>query len=63
MELDIETRVHRVGGNLIWDDWSWTPDNVLAWLQVDLLPLSVLAAALLLTYLVWRTFRRDRSHF
>ena len=59
MELDIETRVYRVGGNLIWDDWSWTPDNVLSWLQLNLLPLAVLAAALLLTYVVWRTFRHD----
>ena len=56
-DLQIQTRMYRVGGDLVWNDWQWTPDYVLRWLQTNMWLLLILLTVVIATVVMWRFMR------
>jgi len=49
--------MYRVGGDLVWNDWQWTPDYVLRWLQTNMWLLLILLTVVIATVVMWRFMR------
>jgi hypothetical protein len=55
--LQVETRTWRVGGELTWGDWSWSPDAMVRWVETNLLLVLVVLTALIVGFAIWRFLR------
>jgi hypothetical protein len=56
-DLRVERRTFRVGGDVTWGEWSWSPDSMVRWAEANLLLLLTILTVVVVTIAVWRFVR------